>query len=187
MIDPATLLQHPPSLTTPRLALRPLALEDTEALFAVFSDAEAMRYWSTGPHDTPAVTQAMIRRALDARARHEGLEWAITRRGDDRAIGKIGHWRWQKEHSRSEIGFIMRRDLWRQGLASEALLAAAHFGFEVLQLHSIEAQLDSANEGSMRTLERVGFALEGRLRQSYFDGKGYRDTLVYGLLREDLD
>jgi ribosomal-protein-alanine N-acetyltransferase len=186
MIDPQPLLANPPSLTTPRLALRPLALEDTEALFTVFSDPEAMRYWSEPPHETPAMTQAMIRKALDARAKNEGLEWAITRRGDERAIGKIGHWRWQREHSRSEIGFIMRRDLWRQGLASEALLAAAHFGFEVLKLHSIEAQLDYENLGSMRTLERVGFTLEGRLRQSYFDGKGYRDTLVYGLLAEEL-
>jgi ribosomal-protein-alanine N-acetyltransferase len=187
VIDPVPLLEHPPSLTTPRLGLRPLELTDTEALFAVFSDREAMRYWETGPHETPAVTQAMIRTALDARSKGQGLEWAITRRGDDRAIGKIGHWRWQRRHSRSEIGFILRRDLWRQGLASEALLAAAHFGFDVLKLHSIEAQLDFENVGSMRTLERVGFVLEGRLRQSYFDGTGHRDTLVYGLLAEELE
>jgi ribosomal-protein-alanine N-acetyltransferase len=186
VIDPLPLLTDPPSLTTPRLALRPLALEDTEALFAVFSDAGAMRYWSEPPHETPAVTQGMIRKALEARSMGQGLEWAITRRGDERAVGKIGHWRWQREHSRSEIGFILRRDLWRQGLGSEALLAAAHFGFEVLQLHSIEAQLDHENIGSMRTLERVGFMLEGRLRQSYFDGRGFRDTLVYGLLADEL-
>lgn len=189
MIDPAAICANPPSLTTPRLALRPLRLDDTEALSVVFSDAEAMRFWSEPAHENAAVTQAMIRRVLDARARGEGLEWAITLRGPDdgdRAVGKIGHWRWQKQHSRSEVGFILRRDLWRQGLASEALLAVAHFGFEVMRLHSIEAQLDSDNVGSQRTLESVGFVLEGRLRQSYFDGKTFRDTLVYGLLGDDL-
>jgi RimJ/RimL family protein N-acetyltransferase len=56
----------------------------------------------------------------------------------------------------------------------------------VLGLHIIEALLDYENLASQRTLERVGFVLEGRLRQAYFDGKQHRDTLIYGLLREDV-
>lgn len=184
MIDPATLLTDDKlTIATARLRLRPMRRDDSEGLFLVFCDAQAMRYWSSPPHGSPLVTVEVIERAQVAFMAGEGIEWAITVAGDDTAVGKIGHWRWQRPHSRSEVGFILRRDLWGQGLASEALSAVVDWGFRRLDLHSIEAQLDSENRASQRTLERVGFRREGLLRQSYFDGHAYRDTLVYGLLR----
>jgi len=186
MIEPLTLVtDDKPAIATARLRLRPMRRDDAEGLFLVFSDAQTMRYWSGPPHGSPLVTVEVIERAQMAFLAGEGIEWAITRAGDDTAVGKIGHWRWQRPHSRSEVGFILRRDLWGQGLAVEALGAVIDWGFARLDLHSVEAQLDSANAASRRTLERVGFRQEGLLRQSYFDGREYRDTLVYGLLRAD--
>jgi RimJ/RimL family protein N-acetyltransferase len=184
MIDPITLVTDDKlAIATARLRLRPMRRDDAEGLFLVFSDAQAMRFWSSPPHGSPLVTVEVIERAQMAFLAGEGIEWAITRAGDDTAVGKIGHWRWQRPHSRSEVGFILRRDLWGQGLGAEALAAVVDWGFARLDLHSVEAQLDSANAASQRTLERVGFRREGLLRQSYFDGREYRDTLVYGLVR----
>jgi len=177
MLGPA-----PPVLTTARLRLRGLGIEDVDSLYAVFSDAETMRWWSGPPHATPRVTAEMLGGILAQFANGAGVEWAITRREDGVAIGKIGHWRWQRAHSRSEVGFIVRRDLWGQGLASEALRAVLAWGFGEMGLHSVEAQLDAENAASARTLERVGFRQEGRLREAYWDGKGWRDTLMYGLV-----
>jgi RimJ/RimL family protein N-acetyltransferase len=183
MIDPTTLVTDDKlSIATPRLRLRPMRRDDAEALFLVFCDAQAMRYWSSPPHGSPLLTAEVIERAQMAFMAGDGIEWAITRAGDDTAIGKIGHWRWQRTHSRSEVGFIVRRDLWGQGIAAEALAAIVEWGFRRLELHSVEAQLDADNVASQRTLERVGFRAEGRLCQSYFDGRAYRDTLVYGLI-----
>jgi len=184
MIDPTLLVTDDKlAIATPRLRLRPMRRDDAEALFLVFSDAQVMRYWSSPPHGSPMLTVEVIERAQMAFLAGDGIEWAITRANDDTAIGKIGHWRWQRPHSRSEVGFILRRDQWGQGLAVEALGAVIDWGFARLDLHSVEAQLDAANVASQRTLERVGFQREGLLRQSYFDGREYRDTLVYGLLR----
>ena len=183
MIDPSTLLSDPPTIATERLRLRLLRVSDAEELFETFCDAGAMKYWSSPPHASPSVTAEMIERARAAFLAGEGIEFAILRHGEERVVGKIGHWRWQKAHSRSEIGFILRRDLWRQGLAPEALRATVDWGFTKLELHIIEAQLDSENHASGRSLESVGFEREGLLRQSYWDGKQFRDTLVYGLVR----
>lgn len=186
MIDPATLLPDPPILKSARLTLRPLRDGDGDSLFDVFSDPLAMRWWSSPPHASPRETEEMLLKARAAFAAGDGVEWAIALAGDDRAVGKLGHWRWQRAHSRSEIGFILRRDLWRRGLAVEALATALDWGFRGLELHSVEAQLDADNLPSQRTLERVGFRREGQLRESYFDGRMFRDTLIYGLLRADL-
>ena len=79
----------------PRLRLRPMRRDDTEALFLVFCDAQAMRYWSSPPHGSPLLTAEVIERAQMAFIAGDGIEWAITRVGDDAAVGKIGHWRWQ--------------------------------------------------------------------------------------------
>jgi [ribosomal protein S5]-alanine N-acetyltransferase len=186
MIDPTTLITDDKlTIATARLRLRPMRRDDAEGLFLVFCDAQAMRFWSSPPHGSPLLTAEVIERAQVAFMAGDGIEWAITLAGDDTAVGKIGHWRWQRAHSRSEVGFILRRDLWGQGIASEALAAVADWGFARLELNSIEAQLDSENVASQRTLERVGFRREGLLRQSYYDGHTYRDTLVYGLLRDE--
>lgn len=185
MIDPASLLPEAPTLTTARLRIRPLRAGDAEALFTVFSDPEVMRHWSSAPHQSVDETADLIERARASFFGCDGVEWALTLGGDDRAVGKIGHWRWQRAHSRSEIGFILRRDLWRQGIMAEALGAVVDWGFASLGLHSVEAQLDVDNVGSRRTLERVGFRPEGRLRESFFDGRGFRDTLVFGLVAAD--
>ena len=186
MIDPTTLLTDPKlAMATARLRLRPMRRDDAEALFLVFCDAQAMRFWSSPPHGSPLLTAEVIERAQIAFMAGDGIEWAITRADDDTAVGKIGHWRWQRAHSRSEVGFILRRDLWGHGFGAEALAAVVDWGFARLELHSIEAQLDAENVASQRTLERVGFHPEGRLRQSYFDGHRYRDTLVYGLLSDE--
>jgi ribosomal-protein-alanine N-acetyltransferase len=187
LIDPAQLGAAAPTLVAPRLQLRALRADDAPALFALFSDEEAMRFWSEPPHADATVTRAMIERTLARFAKGEGVEWALVRAGDDRAIGKMAIWRWQREHSRGEVGYILRRDLWGQGLAGEALQALVRFAFGPLGLHSLEAQLDGENAGSVRTLERAGFRREGWLRQAYFDprkpdGERWRDTLIYGLL-----
>jgi [ribosomal protein S5]-alanine N-acetyltransferase len=185
MIDPRTLSPEPALLTTARLRMRGLRDDDAAALFAIFADAETMRYWSSPPHATIDVTRALI---ADVRARcaaARGLEWAITEADSDVAIGKIGHWQWQEKHSRSEVGFILRRDYWRRGLAVEALTEVVRYGVTTVGLHSMEAQLDAANSGSARTLERVGFRREGCTRESYFDGTRHIDTLIYGLLARE--
>ncbi|HWE28841.1 MAG TPA: GNAT family protein [Polyangia bacterium] len=185
MIDPQFLPPAPPTLTTLRLRLRALRAEDAVALFDVFADDETMRYWSTPPHSSLAVTAKMVTEIIARNISNAGSEWAITSADSDVAIGKIGHWQWQRTHSRSEIGFILRRDHWRRGLGVEALRAAVGYGFTTLGLNSIEAQLDAANTASARTLERVGFRREGCTRQSYFDGRNYGDTLIYGLLASE--
>jgi ribosomal-protein-alanine N-acetyltransferase len=187
VIDPAMLGAQPPVLETERLRLRGLRIDDVDPLHVVFADPETMRWWSSPPHESPTVTAEMLGRVLAQYAAGAGIEWAITRRAEpgDVAVGKIGHWRWQRAHSRSEVGFVLRRDLWRQGLVTEALRAVVAFGFATLRLHSVEAQLDADNGASARTLERVGFRREGLLREAYWDGRQWRDTLVYGLVGKD--
>ena len=76
----------------------------------------------------------------------------------------------------------MRRDLWGRGLAHEALTALLNHAFGAMGLHRLEADIDPRNAASIRSVERLGFKLEGRLRERYFLAGEIQDSVIYGLL-----
>lgn len=59
------------------------------------------------------------------------------------------------------------------------------YGFEHLRLHRICGQILAYNEASLRLHARLGFALEGILRDGYFDGQDYHAVHCFGLLSEE--
>ena len=174
-----------PRLESERLVLRSLADGDVPALFEIFGDADAMRFWSW-----PAFTREEQARALlDDIRRHFAartlFQWGIARKSDDVVIGTVTLFQVDHEHRRCEIGFALSRSAWGQGIATEAVTRIIRFAFEELGLHRIEADPDPQNLASIRVLERQGFKHEGLLRERYFlNGQGM-DAAYYGLLRRE--
>ena len=66
-----------------------------------------------------------------------------------------------------------------------ALTAALSWGFRVMELNRIEAQVHPNNERSIGLLKRLGFVEEGRLRQAALWGNQYHDMLQYSLLEDE--
>lgn len=171
-----------PVLTTARLRLRELRMEDAPALFALRTDERVMRHIGrTRPTAVADVEQLITTIATD-RAANAGISWAITLTGNDELIGTIGFYRLQLAHHRAEIGYLLHPDQWGQGLMGEALEAVVGAGFERFRFHSIEARTDPDNHASNRLLERHGFAQEGLLRESYFHNGVFQDTAVWARL-----
>ena len=171
-----------PVLDTPRLSLRAPVDADVPALFAIFRDPEAMRYWTTPAMTDVAEAEALLN-DIQRHAQAETLfQWGIARREDDEVIGTSTLFRIDREHRRCELGYILRRDHWGRGLAHEALTAVVNHAFGTLGLHRLEADIDPRNAASIRSVERLGFTLEGHLRERYFVGDEIQDSLIYGLL-----
>lgn len=168
-----------PTLTTNRLVLRALRQDDAEALHAVFSDAETVRWWSSGPHTSLAQTRDYV--AQNATS-DDWPTWAITQ-GDDRAIGWIVLGR--RRPGVSEIGYILHRDHHRRGLTREAMDAVIDYAFGVLKTRRLFADTDPDNAGSIALLKSLGFTLEGRLRAEWETHIGIRDSLIWGLLADE--
>ena len=171
-----------PTLTTSRLVLREVRMEDAPELFAMRSDPEVMRY----VHRPMAVSiddaHALITKIQDIQRANEGAQWAVTMKGDDRCIGLIGLWRIVKEHYRAELGYTLSRAHWGQGLMSEAIAAVMDHGFDAFGLHSVEAWTEPRNVGSVRTLEKNGFVREAHFSENIFWDGAFCDTVVYGKL-----
>lgn len=165
-------------LETVRLRLRPRSIDDAEALFPSFADAELMHWWSHAPHRDVAQTRAHLARDMpDWRA------WAITlKAGDGGAIGFVAVG--EKRENVSELGYMLARPHWGSGIAAEAVGAVIDRLFAEGQ-RRIFADTDPENLHSRALLERLGFRLEGTLRAEWETHIGVRDTALYGLLRPD--
>ncbi len=170
---------------TQRLLLRPLQTGDVDALFAVFGDAEVMRYWSTPPWTDAEAGAAMV--ALD-QASGPDADWmrlGLVRRADDRLLGTCTLFDHQAHSRRCELGYALAREAWGQGLMHEALTAMLDHGFGAWNLNRVEADIDPRNRASARTLERLGFCREGLLRERWIVGGEVCDSALYGLLQRD--
>lgn len=167
-----------PVLRTARLVLRPRTPDDAETLFPAFADVEAMRYWSSGPHDSVEQTRTYFENDMP-----DWRSWAITLAGDDRAIGFVSIGEDWKGNV-SEIGYMLLRAHWRTGIVAEAVSAVIEQAFAEGQ-RRLYADTDPDNAASRALLEGLGFKLEGVLRAEWETHIGVRDTALYGLLPSD--
>lgn len=190
-MDPApTLLpglDRLPTLAAGRLRLRALTAADTDAVYAVFSDPQVMRYWSSPPMTAPEQAVAYIEHIEQWFARRAGLQWGIAHGDDDRVIGTATLCAFALEHRRCEIGYALSSTAWGQGLAHEALTRLLRYAFDELALERIEADVDPRNAASIKLLERLGFRHEGLLRARWHVAGEVQDSALYGLLRDEAE
>ncbi|MHA6267740.1 GNAT family N-acetyltransferase [Aliiroseovarius sp. CAU 1755] len=141
-------------IQTPRLLLRAPAPSDLPALHTIFSNPEAMRYWSHETHDDIARTERVLDNMIASHA-DTGLEFVVER--DGAVIGKAGLWRI------AELGYILHPDHWGQGLAREALGAVIEAAWQTrADIDRITAEIDPRNTASARLLTHLGFHETGR-------------------------
>ena len=111
--------------------------------------------------------------------------FAILLREKLEHIGNIKIGPTNEHHQSAELSyFIGEKSNWGKGFATEAIALCTKFGFEKLSLEKLQAGCYASNIGSQRALEKVGFTLEGRLRDKLLGANGVsEDHLWYGMTR----
>jgi RimJ/RimL family protein N-acetyltransferase len=178
---------QPTVLTTERLTLRWVDERDAPAQFAIFSDPGVTRYWSSAPWTDIAEAEASIGAALDNYRTGEGLRLGVVLAATGEMIGNVTLHHFSDQNRRCELGYALASAHWGKGYAREALRAALGYGFRVLDLNRIEADIDPRNAASGRVLEALGFRKEGYMPQRWIVQGETADTAFYGLLRQYWD
>jgi ribosomal-protein-alanine N-acetyltransferase len=152
----------PVTLHGPRLTLRPWRLpEDLDPLFAINSDAEAMRFFPK-PLDRAESDEWGRRIAADLDGRGWGF-WVVDLPGEGMA-GVVGIKPTPFEAAFTpaiEIGWRIAPRFQRRGLAEEAARISLAHGFGPARLDRIVAFTPPANEPSWRLMEKLGMRREG--------------------------
>lgn len=174
-----------PTIEAARVSLRHLEKADTAALFEIFSNRKAMRFWSSPPFQKRAEAERLLAEIHDYWQRKTLFQWGIALKSDDQIIGTTTLFQLDEKNRRAEIGYILNRRFWGFGYVNEALNALFEFAFGEMNLHRIEADVDPRNAASVRVLEKLGFQKEGYLRERWLVGGEIQDALFYGLLKSD--
>jgi ribosomal-protein-alanine N-acetyltransferase len=175
----------PEQLDTARLRLRRSKPEDVQAVFEYGSDPEVARY-----ADWPRLTRLedASRVVASASSRWESAEeytWRLTVKPDDVPMGGVGC---SIDGHRAELGYLVHRELWGRGYATEAAGAVFEWLRSVATVLRIQATCDIDNVGSVRVLEKLGMTRECTLRRwavrPNLPGEPVRDAFLYAWVRE---
>ena len=148
-------------LETERLLLREWTQDDAGALFAMVSDPEVMRYVDDGkPWADVGRVREWIEK-LNVSYRTRGFSrWAVVEKDGGRAVGSCGFGLlpWSGE---IDYGYLLARDRWGKGYATEIGRAALAHGFGRYGFEKVVASIAPENDASRRVLEKLGFVYRG--------------------------
>jgi len=166
-------------------ALRAFAESDLDELHALVErNRENLARWlSWAQRPGPERVREHLARAL--RAEREGcrVERAIVL--DGALLGDVGLYV-DIDNAGGAIGYWLDLDHHGRGVMTAAVRALVRHGFEELRLQRVEIRTDVLNRSSCAVAERLGFQLEGVLRQSYrISDERYSDDAVYSMLASD--
>lgn len=143
------------TLETPRLLLRRMRGSDLDAWARMSADAEVMKYIGTGV----TFNRGEAWRSIAGVLGHWQLlgygMWAVERKEDGELVGRVGFldppgW------PGFELGWIVGREHWGKGYATEAARAALDYAFEVLKRDRVISVIREGNERSVRVAEKLG-------------------------------
>jgi len=176
----------PATLATRRLLLRPPQVEDArainEAVVESFAELNAWMEWAAAVpslDDTRAFCQDAIRQRADGAA----CPMLMLEADTGTLVGASGYARIDWKVPAFEIGYWCRTPLCGRGYVTETAEALARHAFDVLGARRVEIRMDDRNVRSAAVAQRLGFELEGILRNQARDHHArLRDTRVYALV-----
>jgi ribosomal-protein-alanine N-acetyltransferase len=170
-----------PILETERMRLTPLVVDDTRYIFPLMADAEVMAFWDVGEIDDPDVIANIVVGQIEEMAEGRAVYWTMRSLGDGQFIGTCDLSEIDRRHRRAEVGFMLGREAWGQGYASEAMQAVLSYA-ATQGLRRLLARTHLGNRRSESLLEKLGFVEEGMLRGHVLRDGERRDCRLFGLL-----
>ncbi|MXQ09871.1 GNAT family N-acetyltransferase [Microvirga makkahensis] len=177
---------EPVTLSTDRLILRPLSLDDVPALGEAASDGTLWeKKTTTVPR--PEGFAEYVRMALEHQAAGLALPFATMVRDGDRLVGSTRYMNIDAANHRVEIGTTWIAKSWQRTFVNtHAKFLMLRHAFEVLGCNAVEIRTHSRNDQSRAAIERLGAKLDGILRRHMIMPDGHiRDTAVYSIIAEE--
>lgn len=171
-------------LETDRLLLRELTFDDLDALSAMYADPRVRRYFPEGTIDRDATREEIAWMVEVDYARYGYGLWATVDRASGATIGRCGLLPFKVVPARVpgrlgldhpdaepmpadrvevELAYLIARDRWGEGLATEAARAIVDHGFETLAVDRLICLVDPGNDASEAVATRCGMELDGEI------------------------
>lgn len=172
---------------TNRLHIRPIRMDDKDAVFSYRSDPEINKYLSLIPTSVDDIKTFISNSSTTFNVPGTWFQLVIIEKNTHQLIGDIGiHFLTSDPHNKQvEIGYTLNKAYWGKGYASEALSAVIDYLFNTLNKHRITASIDPTNLKSIQLLERLGFRKEAHFVKSLFFHDKWVDDVIYAMLNNE--
>ena len=166
-------------LETKRLILRHQVIEDLDDLWAVYCNPNITKYIPDAPRSREDA-QLELEWHMHGHPRHPELGlWATVYKETGKFIGRCGLLPWEINNKLEiEVAYLLDRNFWHQGLATEAAKGILTYAFNNLYLHRIICLMHPDNIASQKVAERIGMTLEGKVNGIAGDDF---PTLIYSI------
>jgi ribosomal-protein-alanine N-acetyltransferase len=171
-------------IETPRLLIRSLQLADAEAMVAMWADPQVTQFMG-GPRDRAEVRRLVEEDAQLPTPREIDL-WPVVEKSSGRAVGDCGLINKEVDgEDEVELIYVLERESWGKGYATEAASAIMRYAFVELGLPRLICLIDPRNAASQRVAVKLGMTLEketvrpgGRVMRVYAISNPWGQTLV---------
>jgi [ribosomal protein S5]-alanine N-acetyltransferase len=170
-----------PSLTTNTFLLRAFTDADVASVFKGLSHPQVIKHYGVS-FATLEATKEQMAWYKELESQGIGNWFAICSTDDKIFYGAAGLNSLQKEHKKAEIGYWLLPEFWGMGLMKEALPAVCEFGFKQLDLHRIEALIETDNLSSINLISQLNFNHEGTMKDCEIKNGKYLSLAIYALL-----
>lgn len=166
-------------LETSRLLFRHFVLNDVQDLYPLYQDIEIRRYFPDGVLSYED-TKEELEWFMNGHPEYPELGlWATIHKESGKFIGRCGLLPWEIDgKTEVEIAYLLKKEFWHQGFATEAANGIMEYGFEKLHLHRLVCLMHPDNIASQRVAERIGMKLEDQV--DGIAGDNF-PTLVYAI------
>lgn len=174
------------NLSTSRLLLRKLRLEDVQTYFDRLGSSEAVtKYMLWNPHRDISESEASIRKALRRYEEGRCYRWGIALKSDDSIIGVMELLRFDEEAGTCSFAYMLAEEFWGQGYGTEALRAALNFAFTEMEVSAVEADHMEENAASGAVMRKAGMTQVRRESGKYEKNGVLYDAPVYRITAEE--
>jgi RimJ/RimL family protein N-acetyltransferase len=174
-------------LETARLTLRPFVEADLEAIHAMRSDPDVVRYLY-GEVQSRDETRKSLAQKIAAPAWVQQGDWmsvAAVERESGLIVGDMAlHWVSERDKT-AEIGFVIDPRHQGNGFATEGARALIEWVFGEVDFHRVIGRTEARNAASARVLQKLGMRLEAQFVENEWVKGEWQSELVYAVLERE--
>ena len=171
-----------PTIELSSVLLRTVQKNDYRDFFELGKDEETTKFLTWGPFTRLKDAKNMLKYVYFKRMqRNEPIGYAIVDKKSLKMIGTIDYHSFDRKRNLCEIGYVLNKDFWRQGIMTEVLGSVTRTGFELLLLDKIIIKHLRENLGSKQVIIKNGYQLVNIFEKQHYHYKTHEhyDVFVY--------
>ena len=163
---------------TNRIIFRKVEEKDVENLFKIYNDEKLTKYFVSGVDKSLEKTKVRVQNIKLHWDKFGFGDFIILHKDNSKVVEYAGL-HYKVDDGNVNVSYIIAKNLWGTGLGKEACLALVYYGFKILGLNKIVAEIDPKNINSIRLIEKCGFKFSRTMEWNGFE------RLEYTMLSDD--